>query len=73
MLDVARRGLVRRGEADVDGAFSALEARLEERCSPAEKLLREYRLRGPQGVMTLTRLRPGPPPAREVPLYFWKR
>ncbi len=73
MLDVARRGLARRGEADVDGAFSTLEARLEERCSPAEKLLREYRLRGPQGVMNLTRLRQGPPPPREVPLYFWKR
>lgn len=73
MLDVARRGLARRGEEDPEAALSALEARLEERCSPAEKVLREYRRTGPAGVMTMTRLRPGPPPPRHVPLYFWKR
>ena len=73
MLEVARRGLARRGEGDADGALAPLERRLEERCSPAEKVLREYQRRGPAGVMELTRLRPGPPPAREVPLYLWKR
>jgi hypothetical protein len=73
LVDVARGGLVRRGEADVDGALAPLERRLDERCSPAEKVALEYRLRGPGGVMNLTRLRPGPPPPRDVPTYFWKR
>lgn len=73
VLDVARRGLVRRGEADPSGALAVLEGRLEERSSPAEKVANEYRLRGPAGVMDLTRLRPGPPPARDVPYHFWKR
>jgi len=73
LLDVARRGLALRGEADPDAALAALEGRLDERLSPAEKVLAEYRRTGPAGVMTLTRLRPGPPPARVVPLYLWKR
>jgi gamma-glutamylcysteine synthetase len=73
MLDIARRGLILRKEPGVDAALSALEKRLEERCSPAEKLIREYRRTGPGGVMALTRLRPGPPPSRDVPPYFWRR
>lgn len=73
VLDAARRGLVRRGEEDPDGALAPLEARLAKRCSPAEQVLREYRRAGPGAVMTMTRLRPGPPPPRQVPLYFWKR
>jgi hypothetical protein len=73
MLDIARRGLVLRKEPDVDAALSALEKRLEERCSPAEKLIREYRRTGPGGVIALTRLRPGPHPPRNVPPYFWRR
>ena len=73
LIGIARRGLVLRGEAGVDAAFSALEVRLDEKRSPAERVVHEYGLRGPGGVMDLTRLGPGPPPPRDVPTYFWKR
>jgi len=43
MLDAARRGLERRGEANPAGALGPLYGRLEERRTPAEQLLREYR------------------------------
>ena len=73
LIGIARRGLVLRGEAGVDAAFSALEVRLDEKRSPAERVVHEAGLRGPGGVMDLTRLGPGPPPPRDVPTYFWKR
>jgi gamma-glutamylcysteine synthetase len=70
---LAARGLERRGEADPHAALAPLGRRLDEKLSPSEVVAREYRLRGPAGVMDLTRLRPGPPPDRDVPYHFWKR
>jgi gamma-glutamylcysteine synthetase len=73
LLGIARRGLALRGEEDPSGALAPLEQRLEERLSPAEEVVREYRRSGPGGVMNLTRLGGGPAPDRVVPLYLWKR
>jgi len=51
LVDVARRGLVLRGEPDPDGALRALDRRIDERLSPAEALLGEYRRSGVEGVI----------------------
>lgn len=57
LVEIARRGLVRRGEPDAEGALSALDLRIDERLSPAEALLREFRRFGPEGVIRLSRFR----------------
>jgi hypothetical protein len=43
MVDIARRGLKLRGEEDADSVLSPLYQRIEERCSPSERLLRDYK------------------------------
>jgi len=55
LVDIARRGLVRRGEPDADGALLALDRRIDEKLSPAEALMREYRRAGLDGVIRLSR------------------
>jgi gamma-glutamylcysteine synthetase len=42
MVDIARRGLKLRGEEDADTALNPLYQRIEDRCSPSERLLRDY-------------------------------
>lgn len=59
MLDVAREGLVRRGEASPSEALAPLERRLVERRSPAEELLQVYREGGVAAVLRQARI--GPP------------
>lgn len=56
LVGVARRGLGRLGDVDAAAALSALERRIDERRSPAEVLLDEFRRNGVAGVVRLTRL-----------------
>ncbi|MBI5443123.1 MAG: hypothetical protein HY900_18145 [Deltaproteobacteria bacterium] len=57
LVAIARRGLVSRGEPDADGLLQALDRRVDERLSPAEALLCEFRRSGPEGVIRVSRLR----------------
>jgi gamma-glutamylcysteine synthetase len=57
MLDVARDGLERRGEASPAEALAPLERRLAERRSPAEEVLRAYREGGLPRLVRETALR----------------
>lgn len=57
LVDLARRGLVLRGEPDADGALRALDRRIEEKLSPAETLAREFQRSGAEGVIRLSRFR----------------
>lgn len=43
MVDLAHSGLKVRGEDDAVGSLSALYERIEDKCSPSERLLRDYR------------------------------
>jgi gamma-glutamylcysteine synthetase len=56
MVDIARRGLRRRGEEDPDSALSELDRRLDEGTSPSEELLREYRQGGMERLLEITRI-----------------
>jgi len=56
MLEVAREGLARRGEASPREALAPLERRLAERRSPAEELLRVYREGGVAAVLRQARI-----------------
>ena len=65
MVDVARRGLERRGEESPERALGPLYRRIEERRSPAEDLLREYRRGGVQALLACARI--GGPGVTRVP------
>jgi gamma-glutamylcysteine synthetase len=56
MVDVARRGLVRRGEPSPEQALGPLYGRIEGRRSPAEDLLREYRQGGVEALLRCARI-----------------
>ena len=56
MVDVARRGLRARGEDDPDSALSELDRRIDEKTSPSEELLREYRSGGLPRLLKVARL-----------------
>jgi hypothetical protein len=54
LVVIARRGLVRRGEPDADGALAALDLRIDEMRSPAETLAEAFRRGGSEVVIRLT-------------------
>jgi gamma-glutamylcysteine synthetase len=56
MVDVARRGLKKRGEEDADLALAELDRRLDEETSPSEELLREYRHGGMKRLLEYARI-----------------
>jgi gamma-glutamylcysteine synthetase len=56
MIAIARRGLALRGEADQAGALDVLDRRIEERSTPAERMLAEHRRGGLEAVLRQTRL-----------------
>ena len=60
MLDVAREGLLRRGEPSPREALLPLERRLAERRSPAEETLRVYREGGVAALVRRARMSPDP-------------
>jgi gamma-glutamylcysteine synthetase len=56
MVDLARQGLRARGEDDPDSALSELDRRIDEKTSPSEELLREYRSGGLPRLLEVARL-----------------
>jgi gamma-glutamylcysteine synthetase len=56
LVDVARRGLERRGEERPEQALAPLYRRIDERRSPAEDLLREYQRGGVPALVACARI-----------------
>jgi len=56
MVDVAREGLRVRGEVEAERALSSLYARIDDRCSYSERLLRDYRSGGVERLIKRLRI-----------------
>ena len=56
MVEIARRGLSLRGEAGPERRSTPLDQRIDERVSPAERLLQVYRSGGAEAVLRCARL-----------------
>ena len=56
MVDIARRGLEERGEESPEQALAPLYRRIDERRSPAERLLREFRRGGVPALVECVRI-----------------